>query len=56
MSEKMEIKYDGPSTSNRSTFFSSHINKGNFVKFLAEKLQKNVLVLYGVQWTQTQQS
>ena len=36
-----EIKNNNPCTSDRSTFFSNYINKVNFVKFLAEKLQKN---------------
>ena len=40
-SERVETKNNNPCTSDRSSFFSNYVNKANFVKFLAEKLQKN---------------
>ena len=40
-SEIVDIKNKNPCTSHWSTFFSNFINKVNFVKVLAEKLQKN---------------
>ena len=40
-SETVEIKNNNSCTSDGSMFFSNYISKANFVKFLAEKLQKN---------------
>ena len=41
LSETVEIKNDSLCTTDQSKFFSNCINKENFLKFLAEKLQKN---------------
>ena len=41
VSEIVEIKNDNPCTLDQSTFFFNCINKANFFKFVAEKLQKN---------------
>ena len=40
-SETVDIKNNNPCISDQSVFFSNYINKANFVKSLAEKLQKN---------------
>ena len=53
-SETVEIKNNNSCTSDRTTFFSNYINKANFVKFLAEMLQRIIQykMLYSAQWTQ----
>ena len=44
----VDIKNKNPCTSHWSKFFSNFINKANFLKFLAEKLEKNFFNI--IQW------